>query len=447
MRMVEQVMGLAQLLSEKESFSRQPQHHIYLSVPVHCLTVEAGSHSLSKDDAHGTVDILICRDTQAVLAIVLDAEQRKLENVFSGYLGCLPHYFLISDELTEEKLRTVADSVDAMLHRCVPQCTGCCLYAEPAADVIGRLHDGVIHAQTARLGLTGLLHSKHLICADQSVSHYGRLCSLFQAFLQENRRVLMCRSGCGEQLRKALRWTADPAPDTGLAQRLDRVKAGLPSRDGAFDRTATALRSLLDTPLENLFRNHPQEKSKVMALLSHGQLLSLGSAVTAFGDKEDITTYADLVYAVWNLREHTGQGDCRLQEAFGTCEEILWNLSVVLLSPDGEEKPSTHRHGRQTLAERMGQVRSKAEAYPLLSAPLSHYSYAGAALSDTEFPVYLYSRVLLPYLRFYGLADCSFRQALQFIHALRTSDDEVEVMDYSMLIFDLLVDTVSGAVV
>ena len=458
MQIIYQGERLASLLGEKEIFSQLPedradtvrQYHVYLGVPLHCLKAADGKCCFTDADAGKTIDILICRDTQAVLAIVLDAEYREMENVFSGPLCGLPRYFLISDELTEKSMQAAADSVEALL--CMdcraPKQTHCYLHVKSVTKAVRQMKDSKIEEAISRQGLQRVLHRKHLILADNSVSYYGKACGLFLRLQpKQGSWTLMCELNSTDRLKSALQWIGEPCFDKGLVQRLNRIHRGLPAEYAASCRSVSSLQALLDTPLEEFFRGHPQEGGKVNALLNHAQFLSRDSSVTAFGEKEDIATYGDVIYAVWNLREYTGTDESKHSEVISTCEEILWNLTEVLLEPVAKKAVPLCTEKRQNLLKRLAQVRNDNEKYPILSEPVSHYSYAGAVLSDSGFPAYLYSRVLGSYLQYYGLAGCNFRQALQFIRGLRDSDDETEAMDCPMLICDLLVDTVSGALV
>ena len=207
-----------------------------------------------------------------------------------------------------------------------------------------------------------------------------------------------------------------------------------------------ALKALLDMPMEVFFHAYPEKLQEVNMLLNYARIPWEKSFVSAFGGKREIATYGDLICAVWNLRELATVDGWRDEDTYDTCADILWHLAEVLSAPQGSGGSDVQEYRMQSLQEKLAVMRNENERFPVLAVPLTHYCYAGACLSASEFPLYIYNMGLSQYMQLYGYPNCDLRGALRCIRRMRASDDEIEVADASMLLFDLLVDAVSAAV-
>lgn len=426
------------------SIGSAQDYSIFLGVPAHCLTVQ----NCSEKFPNGTIDLLICRGREAVLAIVVDGGQGNMEPLFFGTLQCLPHVMLRADSLNEAVAEDFCEEIGQRLShdRSDPLHTGCVLQYLRISSAISRMDEPEITSKI-RGGYHQFLEEKHLITDDGSVTAYARACGMFQRWIpSRERRDYMTVSQCVGTVKNAMLWRDSTDADMTLKTRLARLKQGLPSRFPA--QKMEALQKLLQTPLEELFRNYSQDGQLLRQMLSRGQFLSRESAVSAFGDREEINTYADVIYVVKNLAEYTAWGGPRNVEAAKIIEQILFLLSCPLWTyPTAENTPPAaqlrEKPGLQTQLEQLNPG-----VYDMSFAlmPLQHYFYTAACLTESEYPLWVYQNSIQPRLNTHASGETSFAGAMQTVYRLFRSAGEKTESDAFPLIYHILVEPVSGMI-
>lgn len=447
MQMIDQVERLGDCLRSLSVFRSAVfrNYSIYTGVPVHCLRVKGSG--IGQDFPNHVIDLLICRDNEAIQAVVFDGEYRDMESLFSTHLQGLPCEFLKSEELTDDLAEKLCGEIEFRLRcdRSAPEHTGCTLYAISLRFAIQAMNEEAL-TNKVKSGYRNLLEEKHLIHTDGKVSGYGHACGIFCRLLTHSRHSgYFTVPRAAEKLVNAFMWRDDSTADKSLQQRLSRLRQGLPGE--CADRDRVLLEQLLQTPLEKLFQHYPKDGQRLNALLNHAQFLSRESGISAFGDKEDIETYGDVIYAVRNLWNHTANRDSSNGEATETCEQLLAYLSFPLWSvPAGEEEV---RQTQETcpapgLRMQLEQLFQGVFDSTLAGMPLSHYFYAAACLTESEYPLWLYRACVQPWIGYYASGELNFAKAMQVVYRLSESDDENEKVDYFPLLYDILVETVSG---
>lgn len=461
MQIVNQAEILADMLGKRSIFQRvstnsiwsNQDYSIFLGVPAHCLTVKNSDVNCERDFPHHVIDLLICRGKEAILAIVFDADYRDMAKLFSTHLQAVPHEFLKPDELTDEAAEDLCGDIEFRLRcdRSDPLRTGCMLYSIRVQHAISRMNEPAITAKVQGK-YRQFLEGKHLIRGNGSVTGYGHTCGVFRHRLTSSERsIYVTVPQAIDKLKRAMLWHDDSGTDGSLKNRLARLKQGLPS-DSSRQESAM-FKKLLQTPLDVLFQNHLQDGQHLNALLNHAQFLSRESRISAFGDREDIETYGDVIYAVKNLWEYTAHSDCRHADAAETCEQILAFLSFPLwsLPPKDEEiseiqKPEAHAIKVQNLQAQLHQSDSGVFDIAFAGMQLSRYFYSAACLTESEYPLWLYKTCVQPWLSLYASGELCFAKAMQAVYNLSQSEDENEKADYFPLLYDILVEPVSEIV-
>lgn len=407
---------------------------IYTGVPVQCLS------PMENASGNQVIDLLICRGREVIYAIVIDPESRGLEQLFSARLPELPHLFFSSGELIEDVVDSACGDIEFQLRcdRADPLYTGCTLHPVTLSYAAAQMHDPALGKRVQK----ELLLKKHLIRPDGSVTVYGQACGLFRRQLG-NRSVYVTAYRCIDALHRALNWHEEVRESRSLKTRLSRLKQGLPSDAGSHN--AALLRQLLDTPLEALYACHGSDLSRLRKLLARAQLLSLGRKVTSFADMEEISTYGQCLRAIFNFWEYTAQGDCRNGEAADICRQLLAYLSYPLWSvPLEDSGVQSGNSGKTGLGARLKGVSqaNMPSAVPFL--PLGHYFHAAAILTESEYPIWLCSILLKPWLGAHGIQECSFARAMDAVYRLSQSGDEEEQGEYFPLLYNILVEPFTG---
>lgn len=461
MQIINQTEILADMLGKRSIFQSvssnsiwSPRdYNIFIGVPAHCLTVKNSEINCEQEFPHQVIDLLICRGKEAILAIVFDAEYRDMEKLFSTHLKSVPHEFLKSEELTDDAAEDFCGDIEFRLRcdRSDPLHTGCMLYNIRIQHAISRMSEPIITAKIQGK-YRHFLEEKHLIRGNGSATGYGHACGMFRHWLRSSERSIYVTVPYSiDKLKRAMLWHDDAGTDSSLEKRLARLNQGLPSNSSGQE--TAMLTDLLHTPLETLFQTHPGDGHHLNALLNQAQFLSRESSISAFGDKEDIETYGDVLYAVKNLWEYTAHSDCRNAEAAGLCEQILAFLSFPLWSvPPADEtdnqepSPAPQACKARSLQSQLKQLRSGVFDFSFAFMRLSHYFYAAACLTESEYPLWLYKTCVQPWLGLYASGELSFAKAMQAAYDLSQSDDENKKADYFPLIYDILVEPVSGIV-
>lgn len=461
MQIINQTEILADMLGKRSIFRSvsansiwsNQDYSIYLGVPAHCLTVKNSGVNCEQDFPHHVIDLLICRGKEAILAIVFDAEYRDMETLFSTHLQAVPHEFLKPEELTDDAAEDLCGDIEFRLRcdRSDPLNTGCMLYSIRIQHAISRMNEPAITAKIQGK-YRQFLEEKHLIRGGGSVTSYGHACGVFRHWLTSSaRNIYVTVPQAVDKLKRAMLWHDVSGTDGALAARIARLKQGFPSDPS--EQESAILKKLLQTPLVVLFQNHPQDGQHLNALLNHAQFLSRESRISAFGDREDIETYGDVVYAAKNLWEYTANSDCRNADAAETCEQILAFLSFPLWSlPPKDEEASEKQASEihlvkiQNLHAKLHPSDSAVFDLALAGIQLSHYFYAAACLAESEYPLWLYQTCVQPWLGLYASGEICFAKAMQAVYNLSQSEDENEKADYFPLLYDILVEPVSGIV-
>lgn len=433
------------------SMSSPEDYSIFMGVPAHCLTLRNTKVDIGKDFPYLVIDLLICRGREAVLAIVLDAQYSGMDKLFAGYLKAVPCEFLESGDLTYETSDDFCDEIESRLcrDRSSPRHTGCFLHSIGLSHAVSKMNEPVL-AEKMRSGIRRLLEEKHLIRSSGSVTGYGQACRVFRRIPAGGRRsVYVTVPQASDRLKQAMHWRDEAEGDASLSSRIARLSRGFPST--ATRQQAEMLGKLLQTPLEVFFQNHPEDGHRLNALLSHAQFLSQESDISAFGDREDITTYGDVIYAVKNLWEHTAHEDCRNSDAARTCDQLLACLSFPIWSQSTDDTWKKRLLDQNTsearsLQTQISQLRSEVYDFSFGIMPLSHYFYAAACLTKSEYPLWLYSACVLPWIAMYSAEELCVARTMQVVYDLYQSDDEIKAADFFPLLYDIMVEPVSGIV-
>lgn len=461
MQKINQAETLADMLGKRSIFRSvsansicsNQDYRIFIGVPAQCLTVKNSDVNCERDFPHHVIDLLICRGKEAILAIVFDAEYRDMEKLFSTHLQAVPHEFLKSEELTDDAVEDLCGDIEFRLRcdRSDPLHTGCMLYSIRVQHAISRMNEPAITAKMQGK-YRQFLEEKHLIRGDGNVTSYGHACGMFRHRLTSSERsIYVTVPQAVDKMKRAMLWHDDSGTDSSLATRLARLKQGFPSDSSGQE--SVMFKMLLQTPLEVLFQNHPQDGHHLNALLNHAQFLSRESRISAFGDREDIATYGDVIYAVKNLWEHTAHSDRRNADATETCEQILAFLSFPLWSlPPKDEEVSEQQNSEmhtvkiQNLHAKLHPSDSGVFDLALAGMQLPRYFYLAACLTESEYPLWLYKTCVQPWLGLYASGELCFARAMQTVYNLSQSNDENEKADCFPLIYDILVEPVSGIV-
>lgn len=431
---------------------RSPKDYsIFLGVPAHCLTLRNTKVNIGKDFPYHVIDLLICRGREAVLAIVLDAQYSGVDKLFDRHLQMVPHEFLKSGDLTDETADDFCDEIESRLRRdrSNPGHTGILLHSIRLSYAVSKMNEPVLTAKM-RSGSRRFLEKKHLIRSSGSVTGYGHACGMFRRIPAGGRRsVYVTVHQASVRLKQAMLWRDEAEGDSALASRIARISRGLPSTSAM--QQAEILRKLLQTPLEEFFQNYPDDGHRLNVLLSHAQFLSRESDVSAFGDREDIKTYGDVIYAVKNLWEYTAREDGRNSDAACTCEQLLACLSLPIWSQSTDDTwkkrlSEQNAAGARSLQTQMSQLRSEVYDFSLGIMPLPHYFYAAACLTESEYPLWLYSTCVQPWITLYSAEELCFARTMQVVYDLYQSDDELKAADVLPLLYDILVEPVSEIV-
>ena len=154
-----------------------------------------------------------------------------------------------------------------------------------------------------------------------------------------------------------------------------------------------------------------------------------------------------MIYVVRNLWEYTAHRDCRNADAAGTCEQILAYLSFPLWSQPSEAACKEQHSGEErSLQTQLDQLRPGVLDFSFAMMPLSHYFYAAACRTESEYPLWLYKTCIQPWLGLYVSGELCFGKAMQVVYDLFRSDDETRKADYFPLLYDILVEPVGTIV-
>lgn len=429
------------------SICRGLDYRIYIGVPVHCISLDGSDNTLTADYPNDAIDLLICRGTNAIIAVVFDIERTELEKLFSEQLRSLSYHFLKSEEMIDDVASVFCEEIERQIlcdsHD--PVYTGCKLRPLVLASAVSRMENSAVSGHMQGNAIS-FLKKKHLVNSGGIVTNYGHACGLFQQYIAtgQGRTKYVTTLQSIPHLHCAMAWQDAVGSSKSLENRLSRLKQGLPV-DTALQHKKT-LASLLDTPLDKLFVHYEQDRQHLNILLSKAQFLSTFSKISAFGDREEIRTYGDVIYAVRNLWEYTAHGDCRNTEASQLCEDILAFLSFPLWSLPREDTSIHSPTKKKGLRDRLNRTTPNKLISSLVRLPLRHYFYAAASLTESEYPIWLYNTCVKPWLTLYNAGDSGLVTAMGAVYKLSQSDDENEQSDYFPLMYDILVEPFTGIV-
>lgn len=421
-------------------------YSIFTEVPVRCLSVP-NADAVTREFGDCVLDVVVCRGHEVIYAFVFDAEARNMEVLFASYLPALPHQFLRREDFVGFTARSLCRELSCKLvwDQEEPRHTGYKLYVMYLRYVIAKLK-GTTVSSVRPSHCRAMLMEKHLLRSSGEITGYGRACGLFRQWPFEQRAVFVTAPQCVDAMNHALRWEAHADEGLPLAARLRRLEQGLPC-EAAGQETAI-LERLLATPLETLFRNHPQDLGQLDSLLTHAQFLTREAKVSAFGDKEEITTYGDVLSVIRNLWQRA-EGDL-YYSCKDTCQDLLLYLSYPLWSLPGSDEgceAPLPAEGPQPLHARLLALRQeKVFDISLACMPLLHYFHAAASLTGSEYPLWLHRTSVAPLLAFHGLESPPLYQTMSTLCQLYDSGEDRKRDDCFTLFYDILVEPFSGVV-
>lgn len=412
-------------------------YRLYSQVPVSCLIFQPLNRVLA-NTSHLTIDLLICRGNEALYAVIFDAHE--YDEDFSRLIRGITFRYVKTAEMNEETAAELCDEIEHFL--CsgadVPNPLRWKLYALSLKVAAKRMGEPAV-LEAVRTEGVDYLRRKHLVSTSGRITPYGRSCGLFR--VHTGRRTFSVSARSVEELHSALQWNDPAGENRDLSSRLSRIRQGLPTEGTGHSAT---LCKLLSMPLEEFYRHHPRDLQHLYTLLSRAQFLSFSSKVSAFGDREEIRTYADVLYVVYNLWEYTAHRSSTQTEVTQLCEDILMYLSFPLWSePEIKSAPSANAAGAD-LNQRLEQVRPDIFRTPLSVMPLQHYFHGAACITGSGYPLWLAQHCVNPHLEYYGCTEPTCVQALTAVYNLSQSEDAAHRSDCFPLIYDILVEPFVG---
>lgn len=317
---------------------RDGTYSLYADVPVKCLVSDAPYFTTLKNlntmdgrTANQTLDFVVTHGNQAILGITTEVMASASRKLFSGVLSPLPHVEVLSGGSAKQNYHRLYHKVRDRLEE---------YEAHPFVTFL--LMPIPVEQSQQELQRMHMLHAKG------TVSPHGRACGLFFQYTVNSedgtlQRQIFTSSATHQTFLQTVNWESE-------------------------DTDCSALRKLLDTPIQKLFRNHPAKWNTlqhIMSELSKLQSYPAGMTVQNFGD------FPDLVQQL-RCRVEDGNEDSKL--LMHLTDELLICISDVL----SDERTAVR--------------------FDILRAPLQEYYTAAAKYSGTCYPLWLYNQSIRPFL-------------------------------------------------
>lgn len=248
------------------------------------------------------------------------------------------------------------------------------------------------------LSLYKKMAAKQLLRGDFTPTPYGSTHGLFLRYQADPfggaSPELMTVPGAAEGIRAVLSW--HPAQ----RERTRRISLAERIRDLPVTGECTALsavRSLLNTPVDALFQNRAEELQRLLSAMDHSRFLLRGE-----GPADTIPVYWEVLHTIHSLRQGFSDDPLldngRSSHMRRACETLLLLLAEAFLEPRNKEdtvpkdKPFVKR---QPLRERLADTHSQS-VFPLFGIPLAGYYQAVSRLSECEYPNWVYRTRIRP---------------------------------------------------
>lgn len=243
--------------------------------------------------------------------------------------------------------------------------------------------------------------AKQLLRGDFTPTLYGSAHGLFLRYQADPfgdvSAELLTVPGAVEDIRAVLSWHPEQRERTrriSLAKRIHDLPV-------TGECTAlSAVRTLLNTPVDVLFQNRTEDLRWLLGAMSYGDLLLNGKEPT--GDPDPMPVYWEVLQTIHSLRQGFSDDplldDERSFRMRRTCEKLLLRLAEAFLAPRNTDDAIPQDKvfvKQQPLRARLADAHSQS-VFPIFGIPLASYYQAVSRLSECEYPNWVYRTRIRP---------------------------------------------------